>query len=104
MSRWIWNPLARLTFGAYLVHPILMDLVYSTSRIVEYLDGPFITVHYSYFLVAAYLCSAGQFMLVERPIMSMTGLLKAKLGGKRKSKQPTESTNESKDSKLSSQP
>ena len=24
LTWWIWNPLARLTFGAYLVHPMLM--------------------------------------------------------------------------------
>jgi len=66
LTWWIWNPLARLTFGAYLVHPILMDLFYTSSRVVLYWDLYFMPQHFCFFVVSAYICSAGQFFLVER--------------------------------------
>ena len=63
----LWDPFARLTFGAYLVHPIILSFensleqdlhTFSLSRVVK--DAIAITV-------AAYACALVLWLLVEAP-------------------------------------
>ncbi|XP_071804203.1 O-acyltransferase like protein-like [Asterias amurensis] len=78
LSWGFWAPLSRITFGAYLLHPTLIYLMYVTSKslyhftVMSYICVFLGNVVVSYF--AAFLMSIG----VEGPLL---GLEKAVLGG-----------------------
>ncbi|XP_038052261.1 O-acyltransferase like protein-like [Patiria miniata] len=78
LSWGFWTPLSRITFGAYLLHPIIMYTIYTSAKAVY---------HFTYmqwvimFLANVVLAYAAAFVLsigVEGPVM---GLEKALLGG-----------------------
>ncbi|XP_072028216.1 nose resistant to fluoxetine protein 6-like [Amphiura filiformis] len=77
LSWTLWTPLAKLSFGAYLVHPIIIYLVILTKKALLH----FTYVEMSYWfianMVASYACAYVLSLLVEGPTV---GLEKALLG------------------------
>ena len=63
----IWEPLGKLTFGAYLSHPIIIRTVYyGTDTFMEYTTPNFI-FHYLSFLFSAYVVATILYVTVEAP-------------------------------------
>lgn len=77
-----WAPLARLTYGAYLTHPIVIKLLAGTST--EFYNWSYVDLTSRWLLnsILAYVLAAGAFLLVEKPFMN----LEAKLFERRKPK------------------
>lgn len=71
----MWVPLARLTFGAYLLHPILIQLFYNS--VVQYFrfSAATVTLHYLAIVTASYVAAAVLFILVERPSANLEVLV-----------------------------
>ena len=67
----IWQPLAKLTFGAYLVHPIVMWLVYYNQW--EYIMFTYRNMWYFYIghLVISFSIAALLYLAVEKPTMNV---------------------------------
>ncbi|KAL6077437.1 Nose resistant to fluoxetine protein 6 [Balamuthia mandrillaris] len=90
LGHYIWTPMARLTYCAYLIHPIII-VVYAGN-----LTRPF---HYSllnlaYLYVAnmlSYLLAYFFFLLLERPLMNLERLV---LPAGKKSHKPAKPSNE----------
>lgn len=82
----IWNLFARLTFGAYLVHPMLISMVYSTTRESFAYDRFFIVSHCVAFLFGAYLLATVQYLILEKPVMR---IMKTLMQPPKKRKKPT---------------
>jgi len=75
LSAGIWDPFAKLTYGAYLIHPVVIRAYYH-SRVVppSYSD---INMVY-WFLgssAVAYTLASLSYVLVEKPFMNLEGLL-----------------------------
>lgn len=71
LSANIFDPLAKLSFGAYLVHPIVMWMFYFAQQ-----DYLFYSDRTNFFLFASFLLlsfavSVGCYLLVEKPIMNL---------------------------------
>merc|ERR1712232_805653 len=74
-----WTPLARLTYGAYLVHPMVIKLAAGRSH--QFYNFSMMDLMYRTAgnCVMAYMGAAALWVLVERPAMTITSaLLKAK--------------------------
>jgi len=67
----IWSVLARLTFSAYLYHPILMSVVYFGSTTFFHYSPPNVTLYWFGFVVAAFITSSFSYLLIERPLMNL---------------------------------
>lgn len=67
----VWQPLSKLTFGAYLVHPIVMWLVYYNQW--EYLMFTYRNMWYFYFghLIVSFSLAAILYLIVEKPTMNI---------------------------------
>jgi len=70
-----WVPLARLTFGAYLLHPIIIQLFLNSS--VQYFrySPTTVALHYLAIATASYAAAACLFILVERPAANLEVLV-----------------------------
>eukprot|EP00164_Ancoracysta_twista_P009470 GFYU01014022.1.p3 GENE.GFYU01014022.1~~GFYU01014022.1.p3 ORF type:complete len:181 (+),score=49.39 GFYU01014022.1:346-888(+) len=74
LSAHVWTVLARLSFGAYLVHPIIM-LVFNLNRQAQYYYTPWnFTMWFLCYLVLAYACAFVFYLLVEKPLANLEGL------------------------------
>jgi len=74
-----WTPLARLTYGAYLVHPMVIKL--AAGRSMQFYNFGVMDLGYRWVgnCIMAYAGAATLWVLVERPAMTMTSaLLKSK--------------------------
>jgi peptidoglycan/LPS O-acetylase OafA/YrhL len=67
-----WTPLARLTYGAYLVHPMVIKLAAGTSNQFYNFDTMGLMYRWVGNCIMAYLGSVALWVLVERPAMTMT--------------------------------
>ena len=75
LSHPIWTPFARLTFGAYLYHPIVMfGYYFSSYRPIE-ITGTLIFQNWLAFSVLAFFVSLFSFLLIERPTENLESLL-----------------------------
>ena len=74
-SLYMWVPLARLTYAAYLYHPIMFSLYYGTADIIPMLT-PIVNV-FSFFGVwaLAFFVSFVNYLLLEKPMMNLESLL-----------------------------
>eukprot|EP00730_Choanoeca_flexa_P004796 TRINITY_DN11804_c1_g1_i1.p1 TRINITY_DN11804_c1_g1~~TRINITY_DN11804_c1_g1_i1.p1 ORF type:complete len:787 (+),score=220.84 TRINITY_DN11804_c1_g1_i1:113-2473(+) len=77
----IWEPFAKLTFGAYLIHPMLIRMVYYQRTQLFHFEPVEASALYLGFLTAAYVLGVVLFLLVEQPAANLT---KALTGGRRK--------------------
>ena len=74
----IWRPLGKLTFAAYLCHPIIMSVFFlSRSTYLHYDDG-WIAMMFLAFLCCSYAIAVVMTLVVEAPFMQ---LMKLVLGG-----------------------
>ena len=71
----IWEPFAKLTFGAYLIHPMLIRFVYYQRAQLFHYNPVEATSVYLGFLLAAYALGAVLFVLVEMPAANLTKVL-----------------------------
>jgi peptidoglycan/LPS O-acetylase OafA/YrhL len=71
MSHPIWTPLARLTYGAYLVHPLVIKLVAARSLQYYTFSGMDIIYRATGNIIFAYSGSVLLWVLVERPCMTI---------------------------------
>jgi peptidoglycan/LPS O-acetylase OafA/YrhL len=72
--RW-WTPLARLTYGAYLVHPMVIKLAAGRSLQFYHFSTADVLYRWVGNCIMAYMGSAALWVLVERPAMTMTSAL-----------------------------
>lgn len=82
MSHSIWTPLARLTYGAYLMHPLVIKLIAANET--QYYTFSALDLSYRTLLnaVLAFFGAAALWSLVERPMMSLTSLAIKKPSGR----------------------
>ena len=69
------NPLSRLSYSAYLLHPMMVSIYYFSSvRLVHY---SWMTLVYSCagLWLLAYISAALLFLLIELPLQNLEGLL-----------------------------
>lgn len=77
----VWGIMARVTFSAYLYHPILMSIsLYGGTEFFHYTP---IAVAFRWFgfVIGAYIMALLSFLLVERPVMSLEKFLMPGRGG-----------------------
>lgn len=63
----LWQPLAKLTFGAYCVHPILMMIYYYSSASLMRYSPLWLAMHYAGFAVFSYVAASLVFVTTELP-------------------------------------
>eukprot|EP01137_Pigoraptor_chileana_P015629 Opistho-2@71817 len=75
LSLGMWTPLMRLTYGAYLVHPIIIKVVACNSN--QYPEYSWLSMAYSAGgnLIFAFVVSTILFLAIERPFISLEGIL-----------------------------
>ena len=79
LSAPLWAPLARLTYSAYLWHPVLMYVIYGgRDRLGDY-SVAYFAVHSAFFIFAAYALAVVSFILVEKPLMNLEALFLPRL-------------------------
>lgn len=90
LSHPAWTPFARLTFGAYLYHPIIMfGFYFSSFRPIEF-TGSTIFQNWVSFTILSFFASLCSFLLVERPTENLEGLLLERFKAKAKQKKKNE--------------
>lgn len=67
----VWSVLARLSFSSYLYHPVIMTVVYYSSRQMFYYSPWSITMNFFSFTILSFLIGMVSFLLVERPLMNL---------------------------------
>lgn len=101
LSHPIWTPFARLTFGAYLYHPIIMfGYYFSSLRPIEF-TGITIFQNWLSFTVLAFVASLISFLVIERPTENLESLLIDFL--KQRAKKRKQSSNQAKNLDLEQQ-
>eukprot|EP01102_Stenamoeba_stenopodia_P013201 TRINITY_DN4252_c0_g1_i1.p1 TRINITY_DN4252_c0_g1~~TRINITY_DN4252_c0_g1_i1.p1 ORF type:complete len:656 (-),score=116.58 TRINITY_DN4252_c0_g1_i1:75-2042(-) len=70
-----WTPLARLTYTAYLLHPVIIWVTYCNRTQLFHYDGFVMTDEFISHVVLAYSAAAGAFILLEKPMMNLEGVL-----------------------------
>ncbi|KAJ5070872.1 o-acyltransferase [Anaeramoeba ignava] len=81
LSLELWTPLGRLTYNAYLMHPVIMYLANLSSRILFNYNAVPIFYATTTNVVLSYSLSLVIFMLVERPFMNFERYICAKFHG-----------------------
>eukprot|EP00743_Colponemidia_sp_Colp-15_P007859 GILK01008512.1.p1 GENE.GILK01008512.1~~GILK01008512.1.p1 ORF type:complete len:664 (-),score=68.88 GILK01008512.1:209-2134(-) len=76
----IWSPLAKLTFGAYLLHPVIMEVYMFNLRVLIHYDGVTIVWLFIGFVVMAYLSSLFMFLFIESPLVGVEKLWSGSAG------------------------
>jgi len=82
LSFHIWTPLARLTFGAYLLHPIIMMSGYLSTRHALNWDIWTITVNFLGYTILSYATSLVFWLIFEKPLANMEKEIMMKVMGK----------------------
>lgn len=91
----LWTPFARLTYGAYLCHPLVIKL--TAGCMVSYYTFSGMDLLYRWMgnAVMAYSASFVVWCFIERPMMTFTtALIKSKKGGKQADKKVDKVQNE----------
>lgn len=87
LSHRCWTPLARLTYGAYLCHPLVIKLSAANAHQYYTFGTMDLTYRFCGNVVCAYGLSFAVWCLMERPVMTFTSaLLKSKKGAKSEKK------------------
>merc|ERR1712187_120031 len=74
-SHWVFAPLSSLTYGAYLIHPVIIKLIAGNAE-DYYTFSPCEAIHRAiFFFVLAYGASVALWCLVEKPMASLTSLM-----------------------------
>lgn len=64
----LWEPLARVTYGAYIAHPMVMEVVYYSAVTLFHYDPFTMTSHYIANAALAYGVAALLFICIEYPL------------------------------------
>jgi peptidoglycan/LPS O-acetylase OafA/YrhL len=80
LSAGFWEPIARLSYGAYIVHPIVLFSVYSAATQAPRYSVLQLGFNFAGAYFLTYACSAVLFLFIEKPFMSMEVLLFKRLG------------------------
>ena len=67
-----WTPFARLTFGAYLFHPVAIKWFAGTATSTYHFSIHHVLSDAAFNAVCAFACAAVTWLVVERPTMSAT--------------------------------
>lgn len=95
LSHRFWTPFARLTYGAYLCHPLVIKL--TAGCMVQYYTFSGMDLAYRMMgnAILAYGCSFLVWSFIERPMMTFTtALIKSKKAGKQSDKKADQVQNE----------
>jgi len=76
----LWEPLARLTFATYLLHPVVMSVVYGGATEVLHYSWRFIAVNYAFFTAATWTLAGVAYVLVEHPVAASEGVMMGACG------------------------
>jgi peptidoglycan/LPS O-acetylase OafA/YrhL len=68
LSFHIWDPFAKLTYAAYLVHPVVIRAFYYHTKVELYYDNWWISNQFFSFLCISYLLATVLFVCVENPM------------------------------------
>lgn len=71
----IWGIMARVTFSAYLYHPILMSISLFGGTVFFHYTPVAVAFRWLGFVLGAYILALISFLLVERPVMSLEKFL-----------------------------
>lgn len=83
LSHPIWTPFARLTFGAYLYHPMIIFMNYfSKTRPID-MDGSVILMNWISFSFLSYLASLISFLIIEKPTENLEQIFSKKMKKKK---------------------
>jgi peptidoglycan/LPS O-acetylase OafA/YrhL len=75
LSWYIWDPIAKLTYSAYLIHPFLIRVVYyNRTELFTYSDTMYVT-HFLAFAVLSYAVASGMSLLIETPFARLEKVL-----------------------------
>ncbi|XP_067687081.1 nose resistant to fluoxetine protein 6-like [Haliotis asinina] len=74
-----WIPLGRLTYGAYLIHPILLSYTDFSVRSLRYADVVFVSYHYIGTFAVSYALSFITCVLVESPCVGLEKVVLTRL-------------------------
>eukprot|EP01114_Cavostelium_apophysatum_P007529 TRINITY_DN1963_c0_g2_i1.p1 TRINITY_DN1963_c0_g2~~TRINITY_DN1963_c0_g2_i1.p1 ORF type:complete len:686 (-),score=138.42 TRINITY_DN1963_c0_g2_i1:47-2104(-) len=75
LSLYVWDVMARLTYSAYLYHPILLSIAYYGSTQLYYYGTVSVLTHFLAFAVLAFTAALVSFLLIERPMMNLEKLM-----------------------------
>lgn len=68
-----WTPLASLTYGAYLIHPILIKVTAANADGYYFYSPADALQRTVWFILLAYSCAVVLWCLVEKPMATLTG-------------------------------
>eukprot|EP00042_Codosiga_hollandica_P041842 m.377058 g.377058 ORF g.377058 m.377058 type:complete len:161 (-) comp56191_c0_seq23:75-557(-) len=74
LSAPIWIPLARMTYSAYLVHPVVLTAYFAAVQNPFHLDGPNILFVYAGAVFISYATAAVLVLFVEMPFGNLEKL------------------------------
>jgi len=83
LSYHYWTPLARLSYGAYLLHPVIMVTTYLSTRVAFSWDIWSITVYYSGFIILSYSFSFVLWIVYEKPLANLETVIITRIKGSR---------------------
>jgi peptidoglycan/LPS O-acetylase OafA/YrhL len=66
-----WVPFARLTYGAYLWHPVVIKLLAGRRGAYYHFDAVDLLGRFALNAALAFACATATFLLVERPTISL---------------------------------
>ncbi|XP_028392822.1 nose resistant to fluoxetine protein 6-like [Dendronephthya gigantea] len=83
LSARFWIPLSRLTYSTYLVHPIVLTYIYSSSKTTLYYDTTTVTFYFITAVVLSYACAFILSVVTEFPCDNLENFA-VKLFGRKK--------------------
>jgi len=77
-----WTPLARLSFGAYLVHPMIITTAFSSRRVAINWDVWTVTLQFTGFVLLTYAVSLLLWLGIEKPFSNLEKIIITHFSGK----------------------
>jgi peptidoglycan/LPS O-acetylase OafA/YrhL len=71
----VWNTLSRLSYSAYLLHPLILNIVFHSSRTLPHFSYYNLIFHLCAVMFLAYTSAAALFLSVESPIQNLESML-----------------------------
>jgi peptidoglycan/LPS O-acetylase OafA/YrhL len=84
LSLKIWVPLARLTYGAYLMHPVIIKLLAGSMDDYYHFGASDVFYRLVGNVLLSFFAAFWVFVLVERPMMTISGLIMGRFTGRGK--------------------
>lgn len=78
LSHHFWTPFARLTYNAYMVHMMIMTMVYSRAPAFTYFSETRYNIEAISFIVISYIVGYILFILIEKPVMNLSTLFQSR--------------------------